>query len=606
MKSIFTELRNRGVVRSVSYYLGISWLAIGAGDILFPIVGINESLLKTLIIVLAAGSPIVVIAAWFFPFDDVPTNDSSVGAKKSGTDLLVVAVLAAVFTVSAIFIYLDEEPILAPEPEMVKARPAREGTHVAVLEIRNRSNHESGEWLAGGVSEELRRQMNTWDQITVLPAALTRSRTAEDLSQDVDYIIEGYLIDENDGVTVKVDIVDLTPGKASIPLSATALWSEPKQLQISLASNIATTFDAAVILDSALTPEAGAWPEYLRYIGQSNFGDIEHSIFWLEKVLEKDPTWTVGRAIMTLNLLQQYNHVGDAGYRDRAAAAIGTAAKDPNQGVWIWAWGLLQSYGYQQIEQGIPIFAAYADQSGITAQFYPQLAMAAGLNEEVREPIRRLTQAQPYLPNLFQIKAMNETVLGNHSAARVAAERMVQLSAQSAYQAHQIAGIQAAVAGDFERADEFLTAMKGMHESRKDGSFSKLSSKLLMAHTVAALGATRGEVSLVEQSIGVALAEHRYTQALIYHLLIGQEEEAKALLPKAKGEEKLTWGWWVYRALMPPAVRTHPLILELELHLGLTPELRLAICKDMAERPAHLGYQCDPEKYASPNQRPQA
>lgn len=595
MKSFLDELRHRGVVRSISYYLGISWVVIGAGDIVFPMMGISESLLKTIVIVVAAGFPLVGLAAWFFSFDDVPSGES--GQEKTSMDLLVVIIIGAVFTVSAVYVYVDEETILVPPP-VVESKPPREGTYVAVLDIRNRSKHEDGEWLAGGISEELRRQMNTWSEITVLPGVLTRGRDTADLSHDVDFIVDGYLIDEGDGMTVKVDVVNLGAGMEATPISVSALWTEPKQLQVSLASNIAIIFEAAITEDGISVPHKNAWAEYLRYASVSNFGDIEESIYWLEKVLEKDPTWTIGWGLVALYRLQQHNHVADPNYRNLAAAALGNATKDPNQGLWFWVWGIVQSYGYNQLEQGLPVFAAYAGESFFAAQFYPQLAMSVGLNEEAQEPIRRLTQTQPYFSNLFQIMAMNEAVIGDHAEARRAAERMVQLSAKNSYQSHQIAVIQAASAGDFDLADEYLRAMDAIHQSKQEGSFSALSTEALRDNAAAATAVARKDTAAVQKIIERRIERNDYTRAFIYYLMIGKDAEAEAIFDEVKKEEKLTWGWWVYRAAMPPTVRNHPLIRELEQHLGITPALRLAVCLDMAERPAHLGYQCDAEKYA--------
>lgn len=45
------------------------------------------------------------------------------------------------------------------------------------MAIRNLSEHENGEWLAGGLTEELRRQIDAWDSVEVIPGALTTGLT---------------------------------------------------------------------------------------------------------------------------------------------------------------------------------------------------------------------------------------------------------------------------------------------------------------------------------------------------------------------------------------------------------------------------------------------
>ena len=64
MKGFFEELRNRSLYATVAAYVVIAWLLVQVADTVFPIYELPDWLLRALTTVLAAGFPVVLVAAF--------------------------------------------------------------------------------------------------------------------------------------------------------------------------------------------------------------------------------------------------------------------------------------------------------------------------------------------------------------------------------------------------------------------------------------------------------------------------------------------------------------------------------------------------------------
>jgi len=77
--SLFGRLKRRGVLRVAFGYAMITWLLLQIADVVFDPLGVPESMMTVLILVLAAGFPVALLLAWFFEF--TPTGID--GSKKN-------------------------------------------------------------------------------------------------------------------------------------------------------------------------------------------------------------------------------------------------------------------------------------------------------------------------------------------------------------------------------------------------------------------------------------------------------------------------------------------------------------------------------------------
>ena len=66
MGTFLQELSRRNVVRTAMAYLAVWWLVVQVADIVLPTFDVAPWVMQALIVVFAAGLPIVVILAWVY------------------------------------------------------------------------------------------------------------------------------------------------------------------------------------------------------------------------------------------------------------------------------------------------------------------------------------------------------------------------------------------------------------------------------------------------------------------------------------------------------------------------------------------------------------
>lgn len=79
MKDLFAELRRRHVFRVGGAYFVVAWLALQVVDVLVPLLEAPPWVGRTILLVLVAGLPIVLILAWAFDItsDGIKRTDES-------------------------------------------------------------------------------------------------------------------------------------------------------------------------------------------------------------------------------------------------------------------------------------------------------------------------------------------------------------------------------------------------------------------------------------------------------------------------------------------------------------------------------------------------
>ena len=91
MTSFFSEIRRRRVIRTALIYGGLSWLLVQVASLLVPVFEGPGWLVRTSVIVLLGGFPIVVILSWVFDLDPdklglVVTPDAALESSSTGSD----------------------------------------------------------------------------------------------------------------------------------------------------------------------------------------------------------------------------------------------------------------------------------------------------------------------------------------------------------------------------------------------------------------------------------------------------------------------------------------------------------------------------------------
>jgi TolB-like protein/Tfp pilus assembly protein PilF len=152
---LLKELQHRRVFRAVATYAVVAWIAVEAADVIFPALGVPETVLTWLIMFALAGFPVVAVLAWIF---DVTSEGVVLGtpAPESINDLsrlsriyswLLVLVLGAAVAYLSVRLYSqagDETTFLR-------------GRSVAVLPFKNIAANDPTKnvYFSDGVAEEI-------------------------------------------------------------------------------------------------------------------------------------------------------------------------------------------------------------------------------------------------------------------------------------------------------------------------------------------------------------------------------------------------------------------------------------------------------------------
>ena len=99
--SLISELKRRNVLRVVSAYAVVGWLVLQGTEILFPVYGISDNVIKLIVVCLGIGLIPVVVLSWVFQFTpdglkldkDVDASSAPVQASTKKLDRVVIVLL---------------------------------------------------------------------------------------------------------------------------------------------------------------------------------------------------------------------------------------------------------------------------------------------------------------------------------------------------------------------------------------------------------------------------------------------------------------------------------------------------------------------------------
>jgi len=152
---LFSELQHRRVFRTVAAYAVVAWIAVEAADVIFPALGIPDTVLTGLIVLTLAGFPLVAILAWLF---DVTSEGVVLGTSppESTIDLSRLSQISSWFLVLVLGVavaYLSVRLYSQAGDGTTFLR----GKSVAVLPFKNiaADDQTNSIYFSDGVAEEI-------------------------------------------------------------------------------------------------------------------------------------------------------------------------------------------------------------------------------------------------------------------------------------------------------------------------------------------------------------------------------------------------------------------------------------------------------------------
>ena len=220
MGSFWAELKRRSVHRVALGYLAGTWLLIQIADTVFPRVGLGESHITGVIVLLAIGFVPALILAWVFEWtpDGVQREqalpDATPRRSFKGLDRAIIITLL----VAVAYFAIDEWVI---EPDSVSVADQS----IIVLPFLNMSTDPEQEFFADGVTEEILNVLAGIPELRVISRSTAWLFKGKDIDVeelhsrlDVSHILEGSVRKSGDQIRITVQLIDAR--------TDTHLWSE--------------------------------------------------------------------------------------------------------------------------------------------------------------------------------------------------------------------------------------------------------------------------------------------------------------------------------------------------------------------------------------------
>jgi TolB-like protein/Tfp pilus assembly protein PilF len=238
--TLLNELKRRNVFRVGAAYTVVSWLIIQVTETIFPLFGYDESLARTIVIVLAIGFIPALIFAWVFELtpeglkkekDVDRTRSNTVGTGKK-LDRMIMVVLAL-----ALGYFAVDKFVLDPARDQSRVETARQegrsealaksssDKSIAVLSFVDMSSSKDQEYMSDGIAEELLNLLAKIPELRVISRTSAFSYKGKSISLaqiakelKVAYILEGSVRKSGSQIRITAQLIQTS--------SDTHLWSE--------------------------------------------------------------------------------------------------------------------------------------------------------------------------------------------------------------------------------------------------------------------------------------------------------------------------------------------------------------------------------------------
>jgi adenylate cyclase len=276
--SFFTELQQRNVLRVAAAYIVASWLVIQVVETLFPVFGLSDVAIRTVVIVLAVGFIPVLVLAWAFELTpeglklerDVErqgTRTAQTGKKLDRVIMVILALALGYFAFDKFV--LDPQRDAAVQQQQAEklssvAEEARqEGRNealvesygdksIAVLPFVDMSPSKDQEYMSDGIAEELLNLLAKIPELRVVSRSSAFAFKGKDINipnvaeqLNVAYVLEGSVRQAGDQLRITAQLIEAG--------TDTHLWSETYDRKLENIFQIQDEISARVVEELKIT-----------------------------------------------------------------------------------------------------------------------------------------------------------------------------------------------------------------------------------------------------------------------------------------------------------------------------------------------------------------
>ena len=358
--SLFSELKRRNVIRVGIAYIVVAWLVAQVLQLVMESFAAPDWVMKTVLILLAAGIPFALLFAWVFELTpeglkreteiDRTQSITPQTGRKLDRVIIAVLVLALGYFAWDKFVHSREHAgeagpnVAASTEEGASGAAAKEAAaqqSIAVLPFVNMSPDQDQEYFSDGISEEI---LNALAKIPDLHVT-SRSSAFAFKGQAIDIptvarqlgvanVLEGSVRKSGNKVRITAQLIEAAGDRH--------LWSETYdrelddifaiQDEISLAivaalkGHLALEDHSAALVENRQTSDTEAYEAYLRghhLILQRSRPSLDAAVIEFQKAVQIDPEFALAHAELAIaHMLLIKDQYGDYTFEEATALAV--------------------------------------------------------------------------------------------------------------------------------------------------------------------------------------------------------------------------------------------------------------------------------------------
>ncbi len=316
--NLISELGRRNVLRVAMAYLVAAWLIIQVVETLFPVFGLSDKAIRTVVVVLGIGFVPAVVGAWVFEFTpeglklDTGADRFQAASQRSKRNLDRAIIVILVLGVSY---FAFDKFILAPDrAELREAEVAEQARteavvgfygdrSIAVLPFENMSPDPEQEYFADGIADDILTLLAGIRELRVISRSSAFAFKGQDIEipeiaerLDVAHILEGSVRKSGNRLRVTAQLIQAR--------TDTHLWAKTYDrdiedvfaIQDEIAADVAKHLQITLLRPlpkSRVTdPEVRALTQQAKQISEIGGSDKGERMFpLLQRALEIDPDY---------------------------------------------------------------------------------------------------------------------------------------------------------------------------------------------------------------------------------------------------------------------------------------------------------------------------
>ena len=331
--SIWEELKTRKIFKAATIYAAVAWGLIQIADILFPVIGISDWVMSSMVLLAFSGFPLVLFAGWMLDLrleKRLALENNDAQRMSLGSRIAEIAVIS-LFGIGAATLYYNSanetvQASIAPIESDVDRllNPVSDQKTIAVLPFANFSDSTQDEFFADGLSEELLNVLarNKKLRVAARTSAFQYKNTNVNVKTiaselGVQYILEGSVRRSGDLIRVTAQLIKADEDVHVFSRSWDRNINNVFEVQDEISQSVLDELKVSLLGESKSeeseigTKDIEAFAEYSRGLSalrNRTKADFEIAIASFKKSLEIDPNYAEASALLAEVYLLQYSY----------------------------------------------------------------------------------------------------------------------------------------------------------------------------------------------------------------------------------------------------------------------------------------------------------